>query len=309
MSWCVYVPFPGCTSQELVSWYRTSQISQAVWFICDQYLYGILWTNHLFHPLTCRWNFRLILDFCSLKLAGSWHLCLSCSDIHWGYIAPFSLWGWLTPSRCGVPPPFLLLGCTATVSLWGCLTPSHFGCVQLFQITPNAFQSRCVIFSAAVLPLIYWLASTGGWTQDFALAAWALCGLSYTSRPFCSGYFGDGGVSLFAQTSLDCDPPILSYPPPRVTGMHHGTQLFPSVKMESHELVFSWAGLEPQSSPAQPPAACSLGGQVCATAPAQLLVELESHERFALVVVVLAAEVARITDMSYWCRLRLLISC
>jgi hypothetical protein len=32
--------------------------------------------------------------------------------------------------------------------------------------------------------------------------------LSHASSPVCCGYFGDG-VSLFAQVSLDHDPPIL----------------------------------------------------------------------------------------------------
>jgi hypothetical protein len=51
--------------------------------------------------------------------------------------------------------------------------------------------------------------STGDWTpfQNFSLARKALYSLSYTSTPFCFGYFWDR-VSLFAQASLDHEPPI-----------------------------------------------------------------------------------------------------
>jgi hypothetical protein len=36
--------------------------------------------------------------------------------------------------------------------------------------------------------------------------------LSHISSPFCSAYFGDR-VSHLAQANLDCDPPILVFPP------------------------------------------------------------------------------------------------
>jgi hypothetical protein len=47
-----------------------------------------------------------------------------------------------------------------------------------------------------------------GWTVYFARQA--LYFINFISRPFCSGYFGDM-VSLFAQTGLNHNPPILSF--------------------------------------------------------------------------------------------------
>jgi hypothetical protein len=47
---------------------------------------------------------------------------------------------------------------------------------------------------------------------SFMLMTQALYCLNHASSPLCSGYFGDR-ISLFAQTSLDSDPPILSFLP------------------------------------------------------------------------------------------------
>jgi hypothetical protein len=47
-------------------------------------------------------------------------------------------------------------------------------------------------------------------TQSFVLAKQALYHLRYNHSPFCSGYFGHR-VLLFAQVSLDPDPPILGF--------------------------------------------------------------------------------------------------
>jgi hypothetical protein len=46
----------------------------------------------------------------------------------------------------------------------------------------------------------------------FKLKALCKASLSYTSNPFCSGYF-ENMVLLFAQVGLDCDPPIFGFLP------------------------------------------------------------------------------------------------
>jgi hypothetical protein len=43
------------------------------------------------------------------------------------------------------------------------------------------------------------------------LARLAVHHLSHTSSPFCSDYFGDGGVSLFAEARLDLHLPVLGF--------------------------------------------------------------------------------------------------
>jgi hypothetical protein len=70
------------------------------------------------------------------------------------------------------------------------------------------------------------------------LARQASYGLSHTSSPFCSDYFGNR-VSLFAQTGLDCDVMILAIA--RMTGVHHHT--FLSIEVGSHKLFcLDWSG-------------------------------------------------------------------
>jgi hypothetical protein len=49
---------------------------------------------------------------------------------------------------------------------------------------------------------------TGAWTQSFTLAKQVLWHLSHTSSPFCSGHFGDGGLSNYLPSL-----PSNHYPP------------------------------------------------------------------------------------------------
>jgi hypothetical protein len=49
-----------------------------------------------------------------------------------------------------------------------------------------------------------------------------LCCLIHTSRPFFSGYFGDGGLTKYSPVlASNYDPPFLSLPVARITGMSH----------------------------------------------------------------------------------------
>jgi hypothetical protein len=52
--------------------------------------------------------------------------------------------------------------------------------------------------------------STAVWTQSFALASQVLYHLSHMSSLFFSGHFWDS-ISLFVQTTLDCNAPILCF--------------------------------------------------------------------------------------------------
>jgi hypothetical protein len=45
--------------------------------------------------------------------------------------------------------------------------------------------------------LFFFFDGTGVWNQGFELAKQVLFYLSYTSSAFCSGYFGDGGLSNY----------------------------------------------------------------------------------------------------------------
>jgi hypothetical protein len=58
--------------------------------------------------------------------------------------------------------------------------------------------------------ILFIFGSTGVWTQCFALSRKVHYCLSHTFSPFFCGCFGDR-VSLFAQASLDSDPPILCF--------------------------------------------------------------------------------------------------
>jgi hypothetical protein len=50
----------------------------------------------------------------------------------------------------------------------------------------------------------------------------ALYCLSYTSRPFCSDYFGDGGLTNYLPgLAENHDPPNLASQVARITGMSH----------------------------------------------------------------------------------------
>jgi hypothetical protein len=71
----------------------------------------------------------------------------------------------------------------------------------------------------------------------------------HASSPFCFGYLGDR-VPIFAQASLHCDSPILSFPQSGMTGTCHHVQLL--VEMGSHELL-AWSDFELWSSWFQTP--------------------------------------------------------
>jgi hypothetical protein len=46
--------------------------------------------------------------------------------------------------------------------------------------------------------------------------------LNHTSRPFFSRYFGDGGHTKYSPVlASNFDPPVLSLPVARITGMSH----------------------------------------------------------------------------------------
>jgi hypothetical protein len=49
--------------------------------------------------------------------------------------------------------------------------------------------------------------------QGFTLAKQALYSLDHASSPFCSDYFGDGGLKNYLlRPTSNCDPPSLSIP-------------------------------------------------------------------------------------------------
>jgi hypothetical protein len=60
---------------------------------------------------------------------------------------------------------------------------------------------------------------TGVWTQNTKQAIYFL---SYTSSPFCSGYFGDGNFANYISgLALNCDLPISASQVARITGVSH----------------------------------------------------------------------------------------
>jgi hypothetical protein len=74
--------------------------------------------------------------------------------------------------------------------------------------------------------LFCFFGGTGVWIQCFMPARQVLYCLNHTSNSFfSSGYFGDM-VSLFAQASLDRDPPILGFPMSLVWEEHCTTSSF-----------------------------------------------------------------------------------
>jgi hypothetical protein len=81
------------------------------------------------------------------------------------------------------------------------------------------------------------------------LARQAFYPLSHAYSPFCSGYFGDR-VLLFAQASLDCDPPILAVA--EMTGAYHIMPSFFSGETE-YRKIFVRASPERRSSGSKPP--------------------------------------------------------
>jgi hypothetical protein len=57
----------------------------------------------------------------------------------------------------------------------------------------------------------------------------ALQCLCHTSSPFCSGYFGDGGLTDYLpKLALKSNPSILASQVTRITGMNHQCPDFPS---------------------------------------------------------------------------------
>jgi hypothetical protein len=80
-------------------------------------------------------------------------------------------------------------------------------------------------FSATVtfFLLFFLFGGTGLWTRGFALAKQVLCCSSHTSSPFCSGYFGDGGLmKCLPRLASNCHPHDLSlFWVARITGLRH----------------------------------------------------------------------------------------
>jgi hypothetical protein len=109
-------------------------------------------------------------------------------------------------------------------------------CLLLLGLPCSYFSKslRCIIrlFTCNVSEFLLW-----GYTE-FELKASHRHSTTWAMSPFCLGYSGDS-VSLFAQASLNHDPPILCLLPPL------GWQFF-SIEMVSHTLAH--ARLEPQSS-------------------------------------------------------------
>jgi hypothetical protein len=131
---------------------------------------------------------------------------------------------------------------------------------ELFQVCFNCFRYVAIVTEIWLVHIFNFLffGSTG-----FAIVRQVFYCLSHTSSPFfsCFGYFGDR-VSVFVQTSLDCNSPILCF--------HHCWYVrhapsHPACFMLRWSLTnfFAQASLKPQSSWPQPPK--YLGLQVRAT--------------------------------------------
>jgi hypothetical protein len=61
-----------------------------------------------------------------------------------------------------------------------------------------------------------------GFALGIVLVKQVLYCLSHTSSPFCSDYFGDGGlINYFSGVALSPDPSTLCLPSARITGMSH----------------------------------------------------------------------------------------
>jgi hypothetical protein len=56
---------------------------------------------------------------------------------------------------------------------------------------------------SSLILLLFFFYGAGVGTQGFAVAKQELYHLSYTSSPFYSGYFGDGGLELSALASFE----------------------------------------------------------------------------------------------------------
>jgi hypothetical protein len=74
-----------------------------------------------------------------------------------------------------------------------------------------------------ILFLFFFFWKTRVWTQGFSLAKQTLYHFSHTSSPFCSGYFGDGGVSqtICLGWPLSTILPISVSQVAKITGMSH----------------------------------------------------------------------------------------
>jgi hypothetical protein len=128
----------------------------------------------------------------------------------------------------------------------------------------------------------------------FELRPW-LCEIG-GSHPFCFGYFGDR-ILHFSQAGLDCNTPILSFPPLLGWVCHHA-QLF-SIEMRSSKL-FLWVGTVTGILPFSVSSVAWDGSHL-----GQMLVELRSPELPAQtgvssIILPSALQVARVTDMRHW---------
>jgi hypothetical protein len=69
----------------------------------------------------------------------------------------------------------------------------------------------CVFLRLGAINKVLFFGGTGVRTHGFTLAKQSLYCLNHTSSPFCSGYFGDGGLENYMPRLVsNCDPPHLS---------------------------------------------------------------------------------------------------
>jgi hypothetical protein len=75
------------------------------------------------------------------------------------------------------------------------------GCHLLEMLADGVFDHTDILNSSVLKMSIFFffllLVGLRFWTQGFAFANQVLYFLSYTSSPFCSGYFGDGGLKNY----------------------------------------------------------------------------------------------------------------
>jgi hypothetical protein len=79
---------------------------------------------------------------------------------------------------------------------------------------------------ARAFPIFFFNVRLGFEFRALCMQSRPLYCLSHISSPFCSGYFGDGGLVIYLpKLASDCDLPDLSLPVSRITGVSHQAQL------------------------------------------------------------------------------------
>jgi hypothetical protein len=82
-------------------------------------------------------------------------------------------------------------------------------------------------------------------TEGFALAKQALYCLSHTSSPFCSDYFGDGGLKTYLPgLASNHTLPISASQEARITDMNHRYLAFIPILSVSRTLIKSVRSLD-----------------------------------------------------------------